>query len=60
MGRVIGRGIKTSQENIELIKQELEVAQKAGVELINKNTELENKLKATEVKSVGRSTSKAE
>lgn len=49
MSRTIGRGVDTPKETIESVKQELNVAQKAGVELIKKNKELEDKLKEAEL-----------
>ena len=45
MSKVVGRGVKTSQDTIDSLKKELEIARKAGEELVKKNKKLEDKLK---------------
>lgn len=46
MSKVVGRGVKTSQDTIDSLKKELEIARKAGEELVKKNKKLEDKIKA--------------
>ena len=48
MARTIGRGVKKEKETLESVKAKLEVAQKAGAELVAKNEELEKRIKELE------------
>ena len=45
MARTVGRGAEKPKETIESIKKDLETAKSAGIALIKKNKELEEKLK---------------
>lgn len=60
MSRTIGRGVENKKETVDTLKEDLKVAKKAGEELIEKNKELEEKVKAAEAKPSSKTQTKPE